>query len=95
VTKLGQTWTIPEVDDERLEVLQHIATKATTLPMLKRRTGLPERRLQRRLSDLLKRGWVEQVGRKTDVGSVTRIFGVTEDGRRNVPSGLGGSTVRG
>lgn len=83
------------VPPERVEVLQYIHRRYNTLRLLKSRTGLPERRLQRRVSELLELGLIEQVGRYTEVSVSLRIFALTEEGRRNVPSKLEGSTVRG
>jgi len=73
---------------EQVGILQYISRRINTVSLLKRRTGYGERRLQRRVAELLAKGWIEQVGVHTDVSVSLRVFGVTEEGLRNVPSGV-------
>jgi len=80
---------------EQHEILQYILRRHNTTRMLMRRSGLIERRVQRRLRELLERGWIEQIDVRIDGCARHRIFQVTEEGLRNVPSTAEGSTVRG
>lgn len=83
---VGYQW--PHVVPEQVMILRYISRRINTVTMLKRRTGYGERRVQRRVSELLAKGWIEQVGVHTDVSVSLRVFGVTEEGSRNVPYGL-------
>lgn len=83
------------VEPERLEILDLINRRFDNLRLLKRRSGYPERRLQRRVTELLALGWIEQTGMLTEPSVYLRVFSLTDEGLRNVPSRLRGSTVRG
>lgn len=85
----------PHVGPEQREILQFIHRGFNNVRKLRARTSYGERRLQRRVTELLERGWIEQTGLYTEKGVFLRIFSLTEEGSRNVPSGVRGSTVRG
>ena len=74
------------IPGEQQEILGLIARRFNTIRMLKSRSGYQERRLQRRVTELLRLGWIEQTGQYTEYGVTLRIFSVTEEGLRNVPS---------
>lgn len=76
------------LEPELRNLLYFIERRNTTVAMLMRRSGLGERRVQRRVSELLRRGWVAHTGFWTQAGGSARIFEITSEGRRNVPSGV-------
>jgi predicted HTH transcriptional regulator len=80
------------IASEQQQIMEYISTSHNTVRALMRRSGLGERRIQRRVRELLALGLIEQTGTRTAPGGVVRVFGLTE---RNVPSTAGGSTVRG
>lgn len=74
------------LEAERQEILSYIQSRYNTVRLLKRRAPYQERRIQRRVTELLRLGWIEQVGLQTEQSVSLRIFRITEDGKRNVPS---------
>lgn len=80
----GHTW----ADSDRLEILDYVHQGINTPRALVRHSGLPERRVQRRITDLLQRGWIRQTGVRKEFPATIRVFAVTEEGTRNVPSAV-------